>query len=90
VGVLTKYLQLWDMISGWQLQSEVEDRHVFSIAPSGTYQLSLLMKGYFWGLWLFLITREFGKLGPCQNVISSFDWLLKKESGQQIDLLKEG
>ena len=53
MGVLTKYLQLWDMISGWQLQSEVEDRHVFSIAPSGTYQLSLLMKGYFWGLWLF-------------------------------------
>jgi hypothetical protein len=41
-------------------------------------QLSLLMKGCFWGLWLFLITREFGKLGPCQNVVFSFGWLLKR------------
>jgi hypothetical protein len=49
VRVLTEYLQLWDMISGWQLQSEVEDRHVFSIAPSGTYSAKSAYEGLFLG-----------------------------------------
>jgi hypothetical protein len=49
VGVLTDYLQLWDLTSGWQLQPEVEDKHVFSIAPNCIYSAKIAYEGFFLG-----------------------------------------
>jgi hypothetical protein len=53
VGVLKDYLQLWDMTSVWQLQPEVEDKHVFSIAPNGIYSAKTTYEGFFLGSVIF-------------------------------------
>lgn len=49
MGVLTDYLQLWDLISGIELQSEVDDKHIFSIAPNGVYSAKSAYEGLFLG-----------------------------------------
>jgi hypothetical protein len=49
VGVLTDYLQLWDLISAIELQPEVEDKHIFSIAPNGAYSAKSTYEGLFPG-----------------------------------------
>jgi hypothetical protein len=49
VGVLTDYLQLWDLISGIELQPEVDDKHIFSIAPNGVYLAKSAYEGLFLG-----------------------------------------
>jgi len=41
------------MISEWQLQPEVEDRHVFSMAPTGTYSAKTAYEGFFLGSVVF-------------------------------------
>jgi hypothetical protein len=90
VGVLTEYLQLWDMISGWQLQSGVENRHVFTIAPSGTYSVKSAYERLFLGSVAFPQHKRIWKtwaLPKCRFFI----WLVaKKKSGQRMGLLKEG
>jgi hypothetical protein len=48
-GVLSDYLKLWDLISGTELQPEVEDRHIFSIAPNGVYSAKSAYEGLFPG-----------------------------------------
>ncbi|AQK89935.1 receptor-like kinase4 [Zea mays] len=53
VGVLTDYLQLWNMTSAWQLQPEVKDKHVFSIAPTGIYSAKTAYEGFFLGSVVF-------------------------------------
>jgi hypothetical protein len=53
VGVLIDYLQLWNMTSAWQLQPEVEDKHVFSIAPTGIYSAKTAYEGFFLGSVVF-------------------------------------
>jgi hypothetical protein len=50
VGVLTDYLQLWDMTSVWQLQPEVEDKHVSVLLLMASIQQRLLTRASFWGL----------------------------------------
>jgi hypothetical protein len=49
VGVLSDYLQLCDLISGTELQPEVEDRHIFSIASNGVYSAKSAYEGLFLG-----------------------------------------
>jgi hypothetical protein len=49
VGVLTDYLQLWDLISGIELQPEVDDKHTFSIASNGVYSAKSAYEGLFLG-----------------------------------------
>jgi hypothetical protein len=49
VGVLTDYFQLWDLISGFELQPEVEDKHIFSIAPNSAYSAKSAYEGLFLG-----------------------------------------
>jgi hypothetical protein len=61
VGVLTDYLQLWDMTSGWQLQPEVEDKHVFSIAPNGIYSTKIAYEGFFLGSVIFPYCKKIWK-----------------------------
>jgi hypothetical protein len=53
VGVLTDYIQLWDLISGIELQLEFEDRHIFSIAPNGVYSAKSAYEGLFLGSMTF-------------------------------------
>jgi hypothetical protein len=49
VGVLAEYLQLWDLISGFELPPEIEDKHIFSIAPNGSYSAKSAYEGLFLG-----------------------------------------
>jgi hypothetical protein len=49
VGVLTDYLQLWDLISGIEQQTKVEDKHIFSIAPNSVYSAKSAYEGLFLG-----------------------------------------
>lgn len=37
MGVLADFLHLSEVIAGTQLQPEMEDTHVFSLAVNGTY-----------------------------------------------------
>jgi hypothetical protein len=49
VGVLIDYLQLWEMLSAIELQSGIEDKHIFSIAPDGMYSAKSAYNGLFMG-----------------------------------------
>ncbi|WVZ62943.1 hypothetical protein U9M48_012631 [Paspalum notatum var. saurae] len=53
VGVLTDYLHLWDLLSGLQLQPEVEDRHIWKLSPNGHYSAKSAYEGFFLGATLF-------------------------------------
>jgi hypothetical protein len=35
VGVLLDYLELWDILSSFQLRPEVEDRHIWRFSSNG-------------------------------------------------------
>jgi hypothetical protein len=44
VGVLVDYMQLWELLEDFQLQPEVEDKHIFSIAANGAYSAKTTMR----------------------------------------------
>jgi hypothetical protein len=37
VGVLMEYLHLWELLSSFELQPGIEDKHLFSLASDGKY-----------------------------------------------------
>jgi len=49
VGVLIDFLSLWDALSVIVLQPNIEDKHIFSLAPDGKYSASSAYKGLFVG-----------------------------------------
>jgi hypothetical protein len=49
LGALVDYLHLWNAITDVVLQSNSEDKHIFSIAPNGQYSASSAYNGFFTG-----------------------------------------
>jgi hypothetical protein len=49
VRVLVEYLKLWESLSEIELQPNIKDRHVFSLASDGKYTAKATYKGLFLG-----------------------------------------
>ena len=47
--VLTEYLQLWDLLSNFQLQPDVEDVHIWQFSASGQYSTKSAYEALFIG-----------------------------------------
>ena len=47
VGVLADYLKLWECLSEIELQPNIEDRHIFSVAPDEKYSTKAAYNGIF-------------------------------------------
>jgi hypothetical protein len=47
VEAITDYLHLWEMFSGFELQPDREDKHIFSIASDCRYSAKSTYKGLF-------------------------------------------
>jgi hypothetical protein len=50
VGAIVDFLQLWDLLSGFELHPEVEDSHIWRLSSSGQYSAKFAYEGFF--LWL--------------------------------------
>jgi hypothetical protein len=74
------------MTSGWQLQPEVEDKHVFSIAPNGIYSAKIAYEGFFLGYVFFPHYKKIWKtwaLPKCRFFI----WLVAQNRLRTVDRL---
>ena len=49
VGVIIDYLHLWDVLSDFFLQPDVEDRHIWWFSSDGQYSAKTAYKGFFVG-----------------------------------------
>jgi hypothetical protein len=74
VGALVDYLQLWKLLEDLQLQSDVENRHVFSIAANGVYCAKAAYEGFLSVQLTLLIMKEYARFGHPPSVGSSFDY----------------
>jgi hypothetical protein len=54
IGALIDYQYLSDSLSDFGLQLNIEDKHIFTLAPDGTHSTSTAYKG------LFLVPSSFG------------------------------
>jgi hypothetical protein len=61
VAVLTEYLGLWDFLSDFVLQPEVEDSHTWQLSSSGKYSAKSAYEGLFIGAIQFRPVRSLGK-----------------------------
>jgi len=59
VGVIIDYLHLWDVLSDFFLQPDVEDRHIWRFSSDGQYSAKTAYKGFFVG------TTSFE---PCERI----------------------
>jgi hypothetical protein len=84
VGVLTDYLQLWDLIFGVELQPEVEDKHIFSIAPNGAYSSKSAYEGLFLRSMAFGHYKRIWKSLALPKCRFSYGWLPRSGVGQLI------
>ena len=53
VGVLIDYLRLWDILSNFQLQPEMEDKHIWRFSANGQYSAKTAYEGFFLGATIF-------------------------------------
>ena len=53
VGAIVDFLQLWDLLSGFELHPEVEDPHIWRLSCSGQYSAKSAYEGFFLRLHLF-------------------------------------
>jgi hypothetical protein len=49
VGVLIDYLHIWDLLSDFELQPSIDDKHLFSLASNRKYSAKFAYKGFFLG-----------------------------------------
>ena len=49
IGVIIDYLHLWDNLSDFFLQPEVEDRHIWRFSSDGQYSVKTAYRGLFVG-----------------------------------------
>ena len=53
VGVIIDYLHLWDVLSDFFLQPDVEDRHIWRFSSDGQYSVKTAYKGFCCGDYIF-------------------------------------
>jgi len=66
VEVLREYLQLWDLLQGFELQPEVEDSHIWQFPTSGNFSTKSAYEAFFfhWVHSVQLLGKNLEKLGP--------------------------
>jgi hypothetical protein len=87
VGVIVEYLNLWDFLSDFYLQPDVEDRHIWWLSPNGQYSAKTAYDGLFRGSTLFGLWERVWKTWArpkCRFFV--WLWLLTTDVGQRIDL----
>ena len=85
VTFITDFFRLWDLLSNFELQPEVEDKHVWRLASNGQYSAKSAYEGLFLGSIPFRPwERKFGSLGRHLNVVCFCGWLLIIDVGQRI------
>jgi hypothetical protein len=67
VGVITDFFLLWDLLSDFELQLEIEDRHVWRLASNGQYSAKSAYEDLFLGSTLF---GPWEKIWHRPNVVS--------------------
>jgi hypothetical protein len=75
VGVIIDYLQLWDLLADFQLQPDIEDRHIWRFSASGQYSAKTAYEGFFLGATTFRYWEKNWKTwapGKC----SFFMWIV--------------
>jgi len=53
VGVIVDFLHLWDLLLDFQLQPEIEDRHIWRFSSNGQYSAKSAYDGFFLGSTVF-------------------------------------
>jgi hypothetical protein len=53
LDIITEYIQLWDLVHGFQLQPEVHDSHYWRLSSSGQYSAKSGYESLFMGATLF-------------------------------------
>jgi hypothetical protein len=53
IGIIVDYIQVWDLLIDFQLQSEVEDYHIWRMATNGQYSAKSSYDSLFLGASLF-------------------------------------
>jgi hypothetical protein len=53
IEIIMEFIQLWDILYDFQLQSEVEDSHIWRLAVSGQYSAKSAYDSLFMGATLF-------------------------------------
>jgi hypothetical protein len=79
VGVFAEYFQLWDLLMDFQLQQEVEDRHVWRLSSNGQYSAKSAYDGFFLDH-----GKESGNHGHRPNVASLCGWSRTTSVGRLI------
>ena len=75
VGVLIDYLRLWDILSNFQLQPEMEDKHIWRFSANGQYSAKTAYEGFFLGATVFRPWEKIWKTwAPAK--CSFFMWLV--------------
>ena len=46
-GVISEYLQLWDILVDIMLQPDEEDKHIWKFSPSGQYSANSAYESFF-------------------------------------------
>jgi hypothetical protein len=72
IGVLVDYLQLWEMLEGFQLQPDTQDRHIFTLSASLIYSIKAAYEGLFIRSVSFPHHDRVWKTWAPQNVVFSF------------------
>jgi hypothetical protein len=72
VGVLVDYLHLWNLILDFEMQPDVKDKHILSIAANGAYSAKAAYEGLFTGSVHFGHYERVWKTCPLPNATSSF------------------
>ena len=53
VGAIVDFLQLWDLLSGFEVHAEVEDSHIWRLSFGGQYSAKSAYEGFFLRLHAF-------------------------------------
>jgi hypothetical protein len=53
LDIITEYIQLWNLVHGFQLQPEVHDSHYWRLSSSGQYSAKSGYESLFMGATLF-------------------------------------
>jgi hypothetical protein len=79
-----EFLELCDTLSNVELQSGVEDSHIWKLSSSGQYTAKLAYRGLYQGSVRLFSWRGSERLGHWPNVASSCGLSHAIDAGQQI------
>ena len=77
IGELVEYLDLWDLLTDFSLQLEMEDVHIWRLSPTGQYSAKSAYEHIFQGSTLFRPWERIWKTWPPGKC--KFLWLVEHD-----------